>query len=145
MLSTIGFSHLIQDNFDVLATRKSPLAIQHCFRRREKITMFSAIRLKCHWTKLFLPNARKVTSCPALTLGVIIVELLLFRMTNEKEKRKDNIKTTFALTPSHYTKSRQGFYNMCVKDRLSFILKSCKDAELTEQLVQTILILQHMQ
>lgn len=115
MLSTIGFSHPIQDNFDDLATRKSPLAIQYCFRRTEKITVFSASRLNYHWTKYFLPDARKVKSCPAVTLRVVIVELLLFRMANEKEKRKDNVKTTFALTPSHYTTSRQLFYNKCVK------------------------------
>ena len=67
--------------------------------RSKKI--FSAIRLKYNWHKRFLPNARNVKSCPAVTLGVIIVELSLFRMANEKEKRKDNIKITFVWTPSH--------------------------------------------
>ena len=64
----------------------------------EKKKIFSDIRLKYNWHKRFLPNARNVKSCPAVTQGVIIVELSLFRIANEKEKRKDNIKITFVLT-----------------------------------------------
>lgn len=88
MPSIIGFHHPTQGNFDVPATRKSPPGIQHCFRRKEKEKIFSAIRLKYNWHKRFLPNARNVKSCPAVTRGVIIVELSLFRMANEKEKKK---------------------------------------------------------